>query len=88
MATYYELDPSKNQYCQKSTIKAEKGGFVFIFTDWLYYTEHLIKIGTGLYILKPKHLESGELVDKPVSYVKAKKVTTALKKDGNVFVLQ
>jgi hypothetical protein len=31
IATYFESDPSKNQYCQQPTIKAEKGGCFYFY---------------------------------------------------------
>lgn len=90
LPTYNKAEPRRNQYCQSSMIKSQNGiVYSVILLSFTNATaEHIIKIGTGLYILKPKYSDSGDLMEYPVSYVKAKNVNTATKADGNVFVLR
>lgn len=61
---------------------------VIILFGRLTITENLVKIGTGLYILKPKYSNNGDLLEYPLSYVKAKSLSNTKKQDGNVFVLR
>jgi hypothetical protein len=90
LPTYNKAEPRRNQYCQSSMIKSQNGIVcsVILLSFTNATAEHIIKIGTGLYILKPKYSDSGELMEYPVSYVKAKYVNTTNKADGNVFVLR